>query len=94
MYQHINQDLSLSKEDLMKIHYPSLFKRQLAGHTFDYSIPQTWADWVVKELGVTYREVYQFVWYYSPESVYGEPLPLTENAREILIRLNELEKED
>ncbi len=93
MYTHINTDLSLSKEDLMKIHYPNLYAHKLEGHCFDYSIPQIWADWVVKTLEVTYRDVYQFVWYYEPDSVMGEPLPLTETARQILIRLNELEDE-
>ena len=93
MYTHINTDFSLSKEQLMKIFYPALYEDRYEGHCFNYSIPQQWADWVVEKLGVTYRDVYQFVWYYSPESVYGEPLPLTENARQILIQLNELEDE-
>ena len=92
MYSHINTDFSLSKEQLMKIFYPALYEDRYEGHCFDYSIPQTWVDWVLVELpDVSRKTMFMFVWYYEPDSIMGEPLPLTEEARQVLIRLNELE---
>ena len=71
-----------------------MFNGKLERHCFDYSIPATWVDWVKIELpDVAMADLFMFVWYYEPESVMGEPLPLTEKARQILIRLNKLEEE-
>jgi hypothetical protein len=96
MYHFTNTSFTLSKSDLIKLHYPNLLNGSYkeAGWEFDYSIPQTWVDRVLKELpDIDAKTMFMFVWLYEPDNFMGEPLPLTKKAQDVLKRLNKLEEE-
>ncbi len=53
--------------------------------TFDYALPLYWADDVRKRIG---ESPVEFVWSYPEGSIWGEPFPLTDAARDLLARYN------
>jgi hypothetical protein len=51
--------------------------------TFDTSLPQGWYDRFTKVMGI--NPFGRFVWGYPEGSLFGEPLPLTQEAADWLV---------
>lgn len=67
----------MTKDELAKVLYPE--------HTCDMALPQPWADRIRAEF--RYNPVPWYVWGYEKgHGVFGEPLPLTQEAKKALHR--------
>jgi hypothetical protein len=56
------------------------------GSVADTALPQAWADKVFAETG---EYPFGFVWGYTKESIFGNPIPLTDDARSLFDRIPE-----
>lgn len=63
----------------------------LAANTFDTALPQEWVDDVYAKTGVYPAPI--FVWVYDQQARYwGRPYPLTDEARALLARYEEVNR--
>lgn len=53
--------------------------------TFDYALPHQWCMAVMEATGIWPMG---FVWSYPPRSIFGEPFPLTDEAKALLAQYN------